>query len=114
MVQWPKQREWGWYATLIRTPWFCVKVLRFKPEGVLSLQRHTYRTERWKFLKATGIIKYYLYKDTLKDDITINDYWGVWEIKKGWWHRFTALDKPVYAIELQYGRKVTESDIERK
>ncbi len=110
-MQWPKQRSWGWYATLIRTPWFCLKVLRFKPDGALSVQRHLNRTEIWWLIKGSGFIS-----------TGGNGHYGVMTtpfqkriIPKGNWHRFIATEgMPVYAIELQYGRKVTESDIERQ
>lgn len=119
MLNWPKQRAWGWYATLIRTPWFCLKVLRFKSGGELSNQKHKHRTEIWWFIRGQGKIEYrhciedappvYSYKT-----VWFNELFSVWKIKKGWWHKFTAFNKPVYAIELQYGTKVTEKDIERK
>lgn len=111
-MQWPKRRSWGWYATLIRAPWFCLKLLRFKPRGELSMQRHKHRVEIWCFIKGIGELESpyaewdYSYKSSKN--------FSLWKIPPNTWHRFTALDKPVYAIELQYGKKVTESDIERK
>lgn len=106
-MQWPKQRGWGWYATLIRTPWFCLKLLRFKPYGALSMQRHAYRTEVWWFIRGRGGFK--------SGDAT---GWmlprSIWKIQKDVWHKFNAQYQPIYVIELQYGRKVTENDIERK
>lgn len=108
MVQWPKQRAWGWYATLIRAPWFCLKILRFRPMGKLSLQRHKYRTEMWLFINANGVVRHGGYRRY------IHKLWGMIVIKPNKWHTFAAFSKPVYIIELQYGRKVTESDIERK
>lgn len=92
MINWPKQRGWGWYATLIRTPWFCLKLLRFRAHGALSIQRHFHRTEVWLFLNNFEIKK----------------------IPPLTWHTFSASNKPVYIIELQYGRKVSESDIHRR
>jgi len=106
MVQWPKQRAWGWYATLIRTPWFCLKLLRFRPYGKLSLQRHEHRTEIWWFIKGFGWRN--------GDNFGWSFAGDMWKINKCSWHQFNAPSTPVYAIELQYGRKVTESDIERK
>lgn len=108
MIQWPKRRAWGWYATLIRTPWFCLKLLRFKRGGKLSMQRHQHRTEIWFFLNATGTINEHLVRR-----LRIYNSWKRWIIKPKKWHQFIAY-KPVYAIELQYGKKVTESDIERR
>ena len=117
MVNWPKQRAWGWYATLIRTPWFCLKLLRFKNSGILSMQRHKHRTELWLFIKGQGRIEYAhsgrKYHASYRA-LWFNKRFDLWRIKPNCWHKFTALDQVVYAIELQYGRKVTESDIERK
>lgn len=111
MINWPKRREWGWYATLIRTPWFCLKVLKFNPAGSLSYQRHSHRTELWLFLRGYGRIEHETRTMHLRWD---SDPFEIWCINPGDWHRFMAYSKPVYAIEFQYGKKVTEIDIERK
>lgn len=116
-MQWPKQRAWGWYATLIRTPWFCLKLLRFKPHGALSMQRHKYRTEIWWFIRGQGRVEYKQPNRKYSKSYRVlwfNERFDVWTIQKNWWHKFTSMQEPVYAIELQYGKKVTESDIERK
>ena len=123
MFNWPKQRAWGWYATLIRTPWFCVKLLRFKPHGALSMQLHNLRTEIWFFIKGDGTILHYAHREKRTKKMVLGmflacynpcDYNYVWRIRPKEAHQFIAYEKPVYAIELQYGRKVTETDIERK
>lgn len=114
MLNWPKQRAWGWYATLIRTPWFCLKLLRFKPNGSLSVQRHFQRTEIWLFLRGEGNGKFSCINNSNWINDFIVDKVGWWIIRPNTWHQFIAHNKPVYAIELQYGRKVTENDIERK
>lgn len=118
-LAWPKQRAWGWYATLIRTPWFCLKVLRFKGDHSLSMQKHKFRTEVWLFLTGTGKVEYRHCNEDAPPIYNYRTIWfskpfDVWKIQKGWWHRYTALFKPVYAIELQYGNKVTEKDIVRR
>lgn len=113
MIQWPKQRAWGWYATLIRTPWFCVKLLRFRAKGRLSMQRHFNRTEIWCFLKGRGYSRNSFYGNYYGEN-WCNRPFQIWKIDKGQWHQFTAPEQPVYALELQYGKKVTEEDIERK
>lgn len=106
-MNWPKQRAWGWYATLIRIPWFCLKLLRFKSYGELSMQRHEHRTEIWIFLNNTG---------TIMDNLCGYYYSRprIWKIQPMTWHKYIAKEKPVYVLEIQYGRKVTENDIERK
>lgn len=105
-MSWPKQRSWGWYATLIRTPWFCLKLLRFKSYGVLSMQRHFYRAELWTILKGKGLMVGNPSKE-------LSWLEGA-HVPKNTWHQFIANIKPVYIFEIQYGKKVTESDIERK
>lgn len=74
------------------------------------MQRHKYRTEVWFFLNAFG----YIFGQE-KEMCILNKSFAIWRIKPNQWHQFIAMRyKPVYAIELQYGRKVTETDIERK
>ena len=111
------RRAWGWYFTFLRTPWLCIKLLRFKPRHALSMQRHEKRTEVWFFLNAVGKIEYRPYIHAAPpqraQNAWLNKAFEVWVVKKGWWHRFTAFEKPVYVIELQYG-KVSEEDIERE
>lgn len=111
-MQWPKQRTWGWYATLIRTPWFCLKLLRFRANGALSMQRHKYRTEIWILMNVMGILEGI--KNEIIEHIVFFKFWGLVRIRPNEWHRLRAFNKPIYIIELQYGKKVTESDIERK
>ena len=105
MINWPKIRTWGWYATFIRTPWFCIKLLKFKPSKSLSMQRHKHRTELWLFIKGKGFI--------MAPRPKWKKPFDTWKINNNEWHQFNAGKKPVYVIELQYGKKVTEEDIER-
>lgn len=104
MINWPKKRSWGWYATLLRTPWLCIKILRFRKGGELSLQRHKYRNELWLFLGVIGCLnrRKYLFK-----------HWGWHLIKKNRLHTFKAITKPAYIFEIQYGSLVSEDDITR-
>lgn len=110
-LNWPKVRAWGWYATLVRTPWFCIKLLRFAPAGALSKQRHEFRSEIWLFLQGTGRIEDGATSQEVSWD---NNRLEIWKIPKKTWHRFRAYSRPVYALELQYGKRVDETDIERK
>lgn len=36
-----------------------------------------------------------------------------WLIKANQWHQFRTFDKEVYVIEFQFGKRVSEEDIER-
>lgn len=113
MAQWHKQRAWGYYITFIRTPWFCLKLLRFRPFGRLSMQKHKHRTEVWIFLKGLGMMKI-VYDNYIHSIRTRSNRLDVLTVLPNTWHQFIAEDKPVYVLEFQYGRKVTEDDIERK
>lgn len=131
---WAKQRTWGWYLTLLRTPWLCVKLLRFAPGGKLSVQRHMYRSEHWRILSGRGVMVY----GDKPENVTwqIQDWFGPntgsfgkvalkiegctipytgnkFTFGRSLWHTYVAYDEPVYALEIQWGRKVSESDIER-
>jgi len=114
-LRYPKFRKWGFYATLIRTPWFCVKLLRFDANGELSYQMHQHRTEIWVFLRGKGKITYRLHNEPPQYRCFgwVNGWLEVWKIEPQGWHCFRAFSKPVYALEFQYGPKVTETDIER-
>lgn len=115
---WAKQRTWGWYLTLLRTPWLCVKLLRFAPGGRLSNQRHRFRNEWWVILKGKGLAIF----DERKQDGSIESWFAYTDVGPAFafvfhrnrWHSFKAESngKPVYAMEIQWG-KVSELDIER-
>lgn len=77
------KRKWGHYITLFRCKWLCIKILCFKKDGQLSLQRHKHRSEVW-----------------------------IWRIKPNQVHTFKpANDCKIF--EIQYGPDVREGDIER-
>lgn len=85
---------WGWYLTLFRTPWFCMKILRVQENSAISFQKHTGRSELW-FVKP--------FKDLM---------WCRY-IPKNTWHYLGAFGGPSYVLEFQWGKLVKEDDIER-
>lgn len=86
------RRKWGYYITLLSGDSFKVKLLRFNGVTPLSMQRHSKRDELWLFL--SGLDK------------------GIfWHIPRKQWHTY----KPkAWVLEIQYGDKCVEEDIERK
>lgn len=86
-------KRWGWYKTLIKRKGFKVKLLYFEAGKSISRQRHKYRNELWLFIFGDRKGTY-------------------WSIPKGVWHIFTA-KKPTLVLEIQYGSKCSERDIER-
>jgi len=102
-------RPWGYYRVL-HTVGQNVKVkeLTVDPGKTLSMQRHKYRSELWFVAEGTagnnwefggGSIKPY------KTEI----------INPNEWHQLhNPTDQPLKVIEIQYGQRCEEEDIERK
>lgn len=102
------KRSWGWYLTLIDRNHFKVKLLWFKKDGELSLQRHEHRGEAWMFLSGIGSIGNC--EDGFFTGIAkAGDYW---HISRGSWHKYYAM-KSTIILEVQYGDKCDERDIIR-
>ena len=100
-------RPWGHYVNLYRGKGFLIKELFVKPKGILSLQKHYHRSERW--LITQGKVKITLDKKVffkvLNDTITI---------PKGSIHRIeNNSKKPIRIMEAQIGKVLKESDIVR-
>ena len=45
-------RPWGSYTNLYNGKNFLIKELYVKPKGILSLQKHFYRSEHWVIIKG--------------------------------------------------------------
>ena len=93
-------RNWGFYRNILVLPFLKIKYLSFK--GELSYQKHFFRTEIWFKLSGGGlfILNCKRFKN-LK----------IFYIKKENWHQFKG---EATFIEIQFGKKVIESDILRK
>jgi D-beta-D-heptose 7-phosphate kinase/D-beta-D-heptose 1-phosphate adenosyltransferase len=105
-------RPWGYYRVLYETPTCKVKELTVNPGLSLSMQRHTYRNEHWHVVSGQGVVyeerqNSSRRKDLYKDN-TINIPCGVW-------HRLAnESTEPLHIIEIQWGSKCVEEDIERR
>lgn len=108
------QRSWGEYRVIYENKSeICTKVkeLVVDPGKSLSLQRHQHRGEYW--FVADGDCKVLLQKD---DDKNLVDLTAGQDllIQQGEWHRLTNPYKsPCKIIEIQFGSRCEESDIER-
>jgi cytidyltransferase-like protein len=101
-------KPWGHYVVLHEAPGVKVKELVVEPGKSLSLQRHNYRAEHWHVSAGLAVARvgngtHMLYKhDTL-------------EIPCGAWHQLANLSKQTLRIvEIQYGERCEEDDIERQ
>lgn len=108
------ERPWGYYRILHDVPGTKVKELTVNPGQSLSLQRHFERAEYWHVSSGRAVVisttdsGYQMPSKTLE---THDNY----KICVNEWHKLTnPFDEPCKIVEIQYGTKCDEDDIERK
>ena len=100
-------RPWGNYTNLFNGKNFLIKELIVKPKGILSLQKHHYRSEHWVIIQGKPIIILNKKKFTKNPNDTIF-------IPTGAIHRIQNTGNGVVKIiEAQLGRILRETDIVR-
>jgi D-beta-D-heptose 7-phosphate kinase/D-beta-D-heptose 1-phosphate adenosyltransferase len=116
LEQWKKEktvRPWGWYRVLEEKQHYKVKELVIDAGKSLSDQKHNYRNERWYVLKGECTID--TEWNNIKNTITIKELTHDYIINSGMWHRaYNNTDHPCYILEVQFGEKCVETDIERR
>ena len=106
------ERPWGYYRVLYQTPNTKVKELTVEPGKSLSMQRHGYRNEYWHVVE--GIAKVSIERNNSAKVITIQKNESL-DIPIGDWHQLrNENSEPLKLVEIQYGDKCIEDDIERK
>lgn len=108
-------RKWGYYRVLHEVDKNTkVKELIVEPGQKLSMQRHQDRSEHW--FVADGIATVH----TINQN-TDYELYGIFEkhqhlhIKKKQWHQLSnETEYPLRVVEIQYGDRCDEEDIERK
>lgn len=101
-------RPWGRYKVIYEIPGLKVKELTVNPGCTLSMQRHRDRSEYWVVGEGAAKIEGAWYTKDLAYHQEIH-------IPKMSWHRlFNPFDVPVKIVEIQYGDRCEEDDIERK
>ena len=105
-------RPWGYYRILYETPTTKVKELTVNPGLSLSMQKHTFRNEYWHVVEGQGILYEERASSARKIDLFKHNHIN---IPTGVWHRLAnESDKPLQIIEIQWGNKCVEEDIERR
>jgi cytidyltransferase-like protein len=104
------ERPWGYYRILHNpTDHIKVKELTVNPGYRLSMQRHEHRAEFWFVAEGTATVKW----DNQGRTITKEHCSEI--IHKHEWHQLiNNTDKPLKIIEIQYGLRCDETDIERQ
>lgn len=108
------RRPWGYYRVLHETPGAKVKELTVDPGAALSMQRHAERAEFW-LVSAGEATVYSLNRST---DMEFRGRYGRHEyihIGTNEWHQLINEDpNPLKIVEIQYGARCEEDDIERQ
>jgi cytidyltransferase-like protein len=109
------ERPWGYYRVLHEDgPHVKLKELTVDPGKKLSMQRHQFRNEHWFVTEGTAVV------NTLDEDGNVKMRNFVMQnmqiyISRNEWHQLVnEKDTPLKVIEIQFGEKCVEEDIERK
>jgi len=107
------QRDWGWYRVLDEKEGYKVKELVINPGSSLSMQRHTHRSENWYVLKGECTIE--TEWEGRIEFRHIKEHERSYTINKMVWHKgINNSTEPCHILEVQYGDKCVEEDIERR
>jgi cytidyltransferase-like protein len=103
------ERQWGYYRVLHEAPGMKVKELTVEPGKSLSMQRHRYRAEYWIVEEGACVVNK---ESPLPPSIlTLHDEY---KIETNEWHQLTnPYDTACRIVEIQYGHRCEEDDIER-
>mgnify|MGYP000435068522 CR=1 FL=1 len=103
------ERPWGYYRVLHTVgPGVKVKELTVNPGCTLSMQRHEHRAELWFVAEGEAGLNWEYGGEKIKIHKTET-------INIGEWHQLhNPTDKPLKVVEIQYGVRCEEEDIERR
>jgi cytidyltransferase-like protein len=108
------ERTWGYYRVLHDVPGMKVKELTVDPNQSLSMQRHWLRSEYWIVQEGTAIVNSQTSSGYALPPKTLNKY-NEHHVPILEWHQLTnPYDVPLKIVEIQYGERCVEEDIERK
>lgn len=108
-------RAWGYYRVLHeQDQQVKVKELTVEPGQRLSMQRHTNRAEHW-FVSEGRATVYSLDRSTDMDLLGTYEKFDHIHICQEQWHQLcNETDQPLKVVEIQYGPRCVEEDIERR
>jgi cytidyltransferase-like protein len=102
-------RSWGYYRVLHDVSGTKVKELTIDPGKSLSLQQHEHRSEYWLVTEGKC--------DVFNGLRTTEQLYrhDTFKVPAGEWHQLSnPYEEPCRIVELQYGARCTEDDIERR
>ena len=108
-----ENRIWGDFYNLFNDDVVKVKELIVSPKKGLSFQKHFFRSEVWFVSKGRCVVNYSEGNPEDAKEINFQKDQTL-HIKKEAWHQIiNPYDEPCHIIEIQYGEKTVEEDIER-
>lgn len=108
------ERDWGYYRVLHEVPGMKVKELTVDPGQQLSMQRHRDRAEYWMVSEGACVVYSKMPNgyNLPPQDLKLHQGFNVF---KGDWHQLSnPYDVPCRLVEIQYGDRCEEEDIERE
>jgi cytidyltransferase-like protein len=108
------ERQWGYYRVLHEVPGMKVKELTVDPGKSLSMQRHTLRSEFWIVSEGNGVVNRATPLDFELPPVILAEHDQLHVVKHEWHQLTNPYDHPLKIVEIQYGEKCIEEDIERK
>lgn len=108
-------RDWGYWRVFDDRPdkGYKIKELVIQPGMSLSDQKHFYRAEKW-FIVNGKVDLQTEYKD-VKTTVTLEPFSIPYTVEAGVWHKASNnTNNPAHVLEVQYGEKCVEEDIERR
>jgi len=108
-------RPWGYYRVLHEVPGMKVKELTVEPGKKLSMQKHQYRNEFWMVSEGMAGLTSLdnLEKGERTRTIYLETHHQTTIFKEQWHQLVNNTGEPVKIVEIQYGDKCDEDDIER-
>lgn len=108
------KRPWGYYRVLHDVPGMKVKELTVDPGKSLSMQRHWLRSEYWIVQEGTAVVNSQTSNGYTLPPKTLYKY-KEHHVPILEWHQLTnPYDVPLKIVEIQYGERCVEEDIERQ
>ena len=108
-----EERLWGSFFNLFEEEQVKVKELIVHPGKGMSFQKHFKRSEIWMVSKGSCVVNFSKDDPDKKENIQLNKF-DHYLVPVGDWHQITnPFKEACHLIEIQYGEKCIEEDIER-
>ena len=107
-------RSWGYYRVLHDVSGAKVKELTINPGASLSMQRHLYRSEDWLVTEGRCTVRQYERVSGQPIEQQINRHQRLHVCVEAWHQLSNPFSEPCRIVEIQYGARCSEEDIERR